>query len=1166
MSVLAVLVAAVVIAAVSSAVPTVPDAGVAYAAASDDFVTTWKTTAPNESITIPVKGATGTYTVDWGDGSVTTHEGSDAMHAYGIPGNYTVRVYGDFTRIFLGANWINADRLLSIDQWGTAKWSTMESAFKEATNMAYRATDVPDLSRVTDMSGMFFRATSFNGDISSWDVSSVTDMSNMFAGAASFNQPIGSWDVSSVTDMSSMFGRADWFGNSASSFNQPIGSWDVSSVTDMSSMFGSAASFNQPIGSWDVSSVTDMSSMFDRAASFNQSLDSWDVSSVTDMDGMFSYADSFNQPIGSWDVSSVTDMSSMFGRADWFGNSASSFNQPIGSWDVSSVTDMGEMFARADSFNQSLDSWDVSSVTDMGEMFARADSFNQSLDSWDVSSVTDMGEMFARADSFNQPIGSWDVSSVTDMDGMFSYADSFNQPIGSWDVSSVTDMSNMFGSAASFNQPIGSWDVSSVTDMWIMFQDASFNQPIGSWDVSSVTDMGEMFGGAHSFNQPIGSWDVSSVTDMDNMFERAASFNQSLDSWDVSSVTSMDYMFARAASFNQPIGSWDVSSVTSMDNMFERAASFNQPIGSWDVSSVTSMDYMFARAASFNQPIGSWDVSSVTDMDNMFERAASFNQPIGSWDVSSVTDMGGMFAYANSFSQNLGAWYIVPSDTAVDRAETVVTTITTQNSFLDWYGLTYSVRAGGDGDLFEVTAANVLTFTGTLPYGKASYGITVDATGGFFGTSNSREITITVTGADPSYLSSRADTVDSIEITTTGAVTGTPRAADFGVMIGDAPYFAPAEAPAVSGTTLTISLPAGKTVSSADAVKVRYANVPQSTSDLAAFAEQVVTNNVLAAPGDDEPFYKFRSVYVSWTPVPGAPPDGRYHVQFKQKAAADWSAAVDKGNGTSHTFTGLTPHTFYDFRAYLADGSSGARISDYRISTGLSTPHVHGLPPVVGAAVVGTAFDDADRSRTLDPDERGIPGVGVLVHDYVTGAGDTLTTDYDGNYVVTGVRPGQAALSQVALPIPPGHLPSGGIGSLYAYTPPLADGDVAEVDFPLYRVPPAELGAVTFDVYHDADGDGQWDAGERGIPGAKVFTFELLTFATDVQTTGPDGSTTHAGLIPDVVLAQISYSDPSTGSMLLPDGFTRITTPNGGAEYVTVGPGATHTVRIGLGR
>lgn len=66
----------------------------------------------------------------------------------------------------------------------------MEFAFAGASNLAVLASDVPDLSLVTSLAGMFSQASSFNSDIGSWDVSNVTTMAVMFQYATSFNQDI----------------------------------------------------------------------------------------------------------------------------------------------------------------------------------------------------------------------------------------------------------------------------------------------------------------------------------------------------------------------------------------------------------------------------------------------------------------------------------------------------------------------------------------------------------------------------------------------------------------------------------------------------------------------------------------------------------------------------------------------------------------------------------------------------------------------------------------------------------------------------------------------------------------------------------------------------------------------------------------------------------------
>lgn len=213
----------------------------ASTSSADDFVITVKTDNPgassNTQFTIPTTGGGYNYNVDCDNDGVDDVTGAtgDVTCTYASPGVYTLRIKDNtgartgFPRIFFN-NKGDHLKLLTVEQWGAGQWTSMANAFAGCANLIVPATDTPDLSHVTDMSLMFFKAKAFNQDIGGWDTSNVTDMSGMFSFAEAFNQDISGWDTSSVTDMGFMF-------SDAYSFDQDIGGWDTSKVTNMRDMF-----------------------------------------------------------------------------------------------------------------------------------------------------------------------------------------------------------------------------------------------------------------------------------------------------------------------------------------------------------------------------------------------------------------------------------------------------------------------------------------------------------------------------------------------------------------------------------------------------------------------------------------------------------------------------------------------------------------------------------------------------------------------------------------------------------------------------------------------------------------------------------------------------------------------------------------------------------------
>jgi gliding motility-associated-like protein len=436
-----------------------------------NFITQWNlATAGSGTTQLSFGTATsGIVNYTWQEISPGSATGSGSWNGStltitGLPSGATIRLQiepTNFQRIIINFG-SDRNRLTQVENWGSTAWTSMQNAFLGCRNLQVTAADVPNLFGVTNMSQMFWLCTNLNspGNINAWNTATVTDMSGMFSDASTFNQNIGSWNTSAVTKMQNMFFQA-------SVFNQNIGAWNTAAVNTMAFMFTSASSFNGNIGTWNTAAVTDMA-------------------------GMFVQASSFNQNIGSWNTAAVTNMSSMF-------SSAIAFNQNIGAWNTAAVIDMSNMFAETDAFNQTIGAWNTGSVTNMSSMFYQASAFNQNIGAWNVGAVTDMRDMFYLAIAFNQNIGGWNVGVVTDMQGMFTETNAFNQNIGSWNTGAVTSMQNMFDRASAFNQNIGAWTLIPGVDMRSMFDDSgmdcnNYSATMIGWSANPATPDNLMLG------------------------------------------------------------------------------------------------------------------------------------------------------------------------------------------------------------------------------------------------------------------------------------------------------------------------------------------------------------------------------------------------------------------------------------------------------------------------------------------------------------------------------------------------------------------------------------------------------------------------------------------------------------------------------------------------
>ena len=735
--------------------------------ASGRYISVWDTRIPTtrtiDLLDIQTNICGNNVTIYWEEVGNTSNNGTltglsgNNIRVTGLPhaGVYRLKAtIGSDPILSMGWSSPDAGRLIYVEQWGNSPWKTLNGAFLSARNMKIPATDIPNLTQLSDlnpyngaMQSMFQGCTSLTivPSINSWSMpSGVKKINNMFQGATSFNQDLSGWDVSHITDMSNLF-------QGATSFNSPL-LWGgkVSNVTNMLYMFAEATSFNQDITGWDVSSVTDMGNMFDGATSFNQPIGLWGskTANVDNYSFMFQKASSFDQNLGTWTMKSGCYGDGIFERS---GMGCENYSATFVGWAAQTAfipqahfyagencllpLNAAGMAAHKELVRRGAYDMDVHYLApdckeDFYETTWSVPNTNTNQDTLTINAIgTNFTVLWEAIDSTQYPpryeagidtaanaspghpytlknkygqkvsvpgvvkvkvfpgngtltglympgvdpiklvsVDHWGNNKWQRLDSAFYSCERMElKATDAPDLSEVTGASGLDGmfylcaNMSDVHDKIGTWDVSKIKSMKGMFHTAGrFNRNINSWNVSAVTNMSGMFDNAYSFNQPLADWNVSNVTDMSSMFIRAAKFNQPIGGWNVSKVTNMSSMFARTDAFNQPIGSWNVGAVTNMSGMFDDAKAFNKPLNDWNVSKVTNMNLMFNTAIAFNQPLDRWDVRKATSMGAMFYGATAFDQPLGKWKPFSSTMMGEMFGNSGmscaNYSGTLYGW------------------------------------------------------------------------------------------------------------------------------------------------------------------------------------------------------------------------------------------------------------------------------------------------------------------------------------------------------------------------------------------------------------------------------------------------------------------------------------------------------------------------------
>ena len=369
----------------------------------------------------------------------------------------------------------NEMELIDIRGINTSRTEVMHEFFVDgAKSVRNLNIDGIDTSNVWYMAGMFAcqdsGATPKNPiDFSKIDVSKVTDISYMFFRSNFSSIDLSSWDTKRLKYVDGLFSGA------IKPKNIDLSSWDVRSLLRTNKMFASAGTEHINLSGWNSNQLTDTSEMFlDTYALQTLNLDGFNTSNVTNMSGMFATSVVPNLNLFSFDTSKVTNMNAMF-RGMGHLTTLNIFN-----FNTSNVTDFGEMFRGIVVADRTINvsNFNTSNAVTMYMMFDGTNLIGDlNLTNFDTSKVVNMAYMFSNSiflSSVN--MSSFNTSAVTNMAGMFNRTVGMQViNVSNFNTSNVRDMQNMFRSSGVVTIKASLlFNTNNVVDSGFMFADSPF--------------------------------------------------------------------------------------------------------------------------------------------------------------------------------------------------------------------------------------------------------------------------------------------------------------------------------------------------------------------------------------------------------------------------------------------------------------------------------------------------------------------------------------------------------------------------------------------------------------------------------------------------------------------------------------------------------------------